>query len=400
MRILHIDKFMGGGGGTSLYLQHLSEMQRRRGHEVYRFGCVEGGSDEFPQFRDFTSAAGPSAVLAMIHNCDAAAKLEAWIARRPVDVAHLHNIYHHLTPSILPVLARRRVAIVMTLHDYRLVCPTKHLYRSDGLCRRCVPNRLYHAAGRRCAGLPGGAAALETLVQRAGRRYFRWVDFFTCPTQYMRSIMVEAHLPASKAVVVPHPVVLAHFEPAPSEADAYILFAGRLSQEKGPQLMLDLAERLDGVRVVIAGAGPLGDELSGQIRRRRLQNVELTGWVDHESMPGYYTRAAAVVLTSRCMENSPLTMLEAMAAGRCVVVPDQPPLGEWVRDGRTGRTYPTGDVDRLIEVVRQVLADPSGAARMGQAGRALIAGRHDPQVVVDQIDELYTEAIRRCELRW
>jgi len=404
MRIVHIDKFAPGTdqavGGASRHLVTLMAHQRRRGHDVFSFGCAGDGSAALPRLETFSPQAGPGGMWRMIHNAEAARKLARWLDRNPVEVAHLHNIYHHLTPSILPVLARRGIGIVLTVHDYRLVCPTRHLYRPDGLCTRCVPNKFYHAASPRCAGVSGAALGVESFVQRAGRRYLRWVDLFLCPSRYAQGMLLAGGGARGKAVYVPHPVTLPEGEIRPYGGRATILYAGRLSVEKGPDRMLSLAERLPEARVLVAGEGPMGDELRRDVRRRGPANVKLLGWVDPQRLGELYAEAELVVIPSRCMENSPLTMLEAMAAGRCVVVPDQPPLREWVDDGRTGRTFATGDDEDLLRVCQRVLADGAADRRMARAGRELIASRHDPRAVMDTLDDLYEEAGRRCALRW
>jgi len=322
------------------------------------------------------------------------------LRRQSFDVAHLHNIYHHLSPSILPVLARHRVAMVMTAHDYRLACPTKHFLRPDGPCTRCLPNRYYHAVSPRCAGLRGGALALESFIQRFTRRYFRWIDLLLCPTRFMQKILRQAGAPAGKTIVLRNiiePVTLSNS--APQSQPPELLVAGRLSAEKTPILAVELAGLLPDVRIVIAGDGPLLPELRREVQRRGLTNVELTGHIDHDRLGDYLARCTAAVLTSLWFENSPQTMLEAMFAGRCVVVPDHPPLREWVRNGHTGRLYAPGKADALAEVVREVVSDPAGRTRMQQAARQLVRDRHNPEILCRQLEGLYEEAIRRCALR-
>ncbi|MDY6914474.1 MAG: glycosyltransferase family 4 protein [Planctomycetota bacterium] len=400
MRILHVEKFYPPFGGVGRYIQSLSVRQRRRGHEVLNFGCVKSGAaGGMPRYHDFTARRSLLNFARMVHNSEAAGALAALLRRRSVDVAHLHNIYHHLTPSILPVLADRRIGIVMTVHDYRLLCPAKYFLDADGLCMRCQPNRFYHAAGRRCAGWAGLALAAESYIQRFRRRYLRWVDLFLCPTRTMRRLLVEAGVPAGKAVVAANPVEPPLLPPGETQRRRELLFVGRLERIKAPDLMLTLAERIADADVVIAGDGDESPRLAAEVQRRSLRNVTLTGKLDAAALGRYFARASAVVVPSRCMENSPAAMLEAMACGRCVIVPDSPPLRQWVRDGQTGRLFAPDDVDSLETVVRQVLDRPARRDEMAQAARKLIRRRHDADLIVEQMEHYYVEASRRCELR-
>ena len=107
-----------------------------------------------------------------------------------------------------------------------------------------------------------------------------------------------------------------------------------------------------------------------------------------------------MVLTSRWIENSPQVMLEAMWAGRCVIVPDTPPLREWVRDGQTGKVFSPGDVDSLSKAASEVLADSDARSKMSEAGRVLVQQRHNPKRIISKIEHYYQEAISRCALRW
>ena len=404
MRILHVEKFYPVQAGVGSYVRSLAKLQRAGGHQVLQFGCVgDDGPADMPRYRQFASSRRAADLWPMIHNQDAAGKLERFMRAHPVDVAHLHNVYHHLTPSILPVLARHGAGIVMTLHDYRLVCPTKYFFieqlTGSGRCMRCLPNRVFHAAGRRCAGLGGVGLAIESFVQRFWRRYFRWIDKFICPTPFMRRVMLAAGLPRSKAVVVPNPVETVALPSGATQSPDELLSVGRLSPEKAPQLLLDVAARRPDVRVAIVGDGPLEAHLRRQIAQRSLANVTMTGRVDHDRLGEHYARAAAVVLTSRWMENSPQTMLEAMLAGRVVIAPDQPPLRGWVRDGVTGRLYEPGNADALATAVDEVLADEVGRRKMAAAATELVVREHSPGPIAGRIEELYREAMGRCALR-
>ncbi len=401
MRILHIEKMLFSASGVTSVVRALSAVQRRGGNEVWEFSCKPSGSPgRLPEYYDFAASRNPAAIFRLVHNSQAADRLAAFLREHPVDVAHVHNIYHHLTPSILPVLARNRVGIVMTAHDYRLACPTKHFLRPDGLCMRCWPNRFHHAASPPCAGMGGAALAIESLIQRFFRRYFSWVDVLVCPSRFMRSVLVGMGAPAGKVVVAGNPVEQPSLPAGVRQDPAGVLFFGRLSPEKGPDLMLDLAEAAGELNVVIAGDGPLAGDLRAEVKRRVLTNVTFLGQVAHHRLGRHLASAGAVVVPSRCLENSPQSMLEAMASGRCVVVPDHPSLREWVEDGRTGRAFRSGDVESLKRVVRETLADTAKREQMARAGRALVRERHDPKAAAARIETLYEEAICRCVLRW
>ncbi len=400
MKILHIDKFLetasASAGGVGSYTQTLSELQQARGHEVMHFGCVPQADDEMPRYFDFTRTRNPLALFRMIHNREAAKKLDVFLDRHPADVAHLHNLYHHLTPSILPILAKHGVAMVMTVHDYRMACPTKHFLRPAGVCMKCLPGKFYHAASPACRGLGGVGLAIESYIQKLLHRYRR-IGFFMCPSQFMMDVLAKTGLPEEKLVLVRN--IIGNIEPSLPDDRGEILYAGRISCEKGPDMMLDLAEQFRGRHVVIAGDGPELAEMRIAAGIRGLGNVEFTGHIDKARLREYMNSAAVVVVPSRCFENSPMTMLEAMASGKCVVVPGHGAFTEWVTDGVTGRTFTPDSGESLAAVVEEVLSSDKLRRKMAEAGRELVIRRHDTNTLLEQIEELYRESLRRCASR-
>ncbi len=398
MRILHIDKLLhasdAAGGGVGRYVRTLSEASLRRGHTTDEFGCASPDSPAGrPAYVDFNETSGVRRFGKLLHNPSAAVLLQKHLQNHPADVAHLHNIYHHVTASILPVLAGAGVRVVMTLHDYRQLGFEKLFWRWDmGDPNHGPHDEFLRQARRRCAGVSGLALQLRGLIERTTHWYARRVSAFLCPTHFMCEAAGRAGLPRRKIVYSPIPLP-PQSAPLPASDDGRtILFAGRLCVEKSPDLLLAVAKRLAGTRFVLAGDGPMRSELLERCRREGLANVELPGQVSREEMAKLYAQASAVVVTSRCMENSPLAMLEAMSAGCCVIAPDQPPLREWIVDGQTGRLYPTGDGEKLTRVVQDVLSNPQPRRDMDRCAQSGVLQRHDVTATMDIIQRAYEGA--------
>jgi glycosyltransferase involved in cell wall biosynthesis len=403
MRILQIDKFAlfddSAAGGVGQYLRSLEDLLRPRGHEVRRFGCARADEPDRPEFRDFDASARPTDLARMLWNVQAAERLADYLRREPADVSHLHNVYHHLTASILPVLARHKVGVVMTVHDYRQVGREKLFWRwGMGDPPGGRDDAFARAAQRRCAGLTGAALRWRGRIEHMLRWYDRWVDVLLCPTRYMCGVLRSAGLSRRKIVYLPNPVAEQE-STSQAEGNGGLLFLGRLAVEKSPDLLLDAARRLPNARIRIVGDGPMAPALRERAQRDGLTGVEQSGHVPAAEVHRLLSDASAVVLTSRCMENSPAVMLEAMAAGRCVIAPDQPAIREWIADGHTGRLYPTGDAEALARVAQEALADAPARRRMGDEARRLVRDRHNPRKLIERIEEVYQTARRRCVLR-
>jgi len=393
MRILHIDKFLGSknlpSGGINRYIEQVSQLAQERGHSVLTFGCDESGEGEFPIARDFTSSANRRKWWRLMVNRQAAKKLDTFLKANPVDIAHLHNLYHHLTTSILPVLAKHHVPCVMTVHDLRQLCGESIFWRweLDQLKRK--PEDAYIAEARKyCTGLSGMMLRTRLTFERITGRYRRHVKLFLCPSEFVKQRILLAGIDPAKAWTMRNPADI----PEPTgqaEGPPTLLWFGRLAPEKSPELALAAAMANPNAKLIFAGDGPRTELLQRYIRMQKLENVELLGRVDRAALAGLLKQASAVLLTSRCNENSPAAMLEAMAAGKCVIAPDQPAIREWIRDGQTGRLFENGNADALTAAVGDVLADPVSTAAMGNAARDFIIQNHNPQHLADELIAVY-----------
>ncbi|MGZ8578434.1 MAG: glycosyltransferase, partial [Actinomycetota bacterium] len=161
MKILHVNKFLYRRGGAEGYMFDVAARQEAAGHEVAFFGMDHPENEPmryrraFPSYREFEppppSAKGKvEAFGRMLWSSSAARGIGEVLEDFGADIAHLHNIYHQLSPSILWALRRHDVPAVMTLHDYKLVCPTYRLLDHGQLCEACLPRRLWSPVVRRC----------------------------------------------------------------------------------------------------------------------------------------------------------------------------------------------------------------------------------------------------------
>src|SRR4051794_18010399 len=180
MRVLHVNKFLYRRGGAEGYMIDLAAMQQQAGDHVEFYGMSHPDNvplhyaSEFPSHVEFEPAPpslpGRVQVLGrMMWSTSAARGISHVIDDFAPDVAHLHNIYHQLSPSILRALGRAGVPVVMTLHDYKLACPTYQFRAQGQLCTACVSGGPVQAARRRCkdgALLPSAIAATEVAVHR------------------------------------------------------------------------------------------------------------------------------------------------------------------------------------------------------------------------------------------
>lgn len=410
-RILHVNKFLHRRGGAESYMLDLAAMQHDdRDAETAFFGMSHAQNDAMPYAEHFVPEATlrpmPSSRKAqatvavnMLWHRRAASGIAAVVEKFRPDVAHLHNIYHQLSPSILGPLKAAGVPIVMTLHDYKLACPAYQFMRDGSPCTECLGGTFLPALRNRCGGSTAGSGllALESTVHRQGRAYAP-VDVFHCPSSFLHAKMTESgvypdrlhHLPLFRTP----PAVAA----GPAGTGTYGLYAGRLAIEKGVESVISALGRCPNGELVIAGDGPERSNLERQAETVAPGRVRFVGHVSHARVDELLTGARFAMVPSNWFENQPLSILDAMGSARPVLASDLGGMAELVEHETDGLLVAPGDLDGWSRAMTTLFADPDRATRMGEAGQQKVRRVNDPARHLDGIEELYAVATARREV--
>lgn len=405
MRILHVNKFLYRRGGAESYMLDVAELQRARGDEVEFFGMQHPDNPTcryerwFPPRVDFdpppSSFTGKvRGVGRMLWSPAAARGIRAVLEDFRPDVVHLHNIYHQLSPSILGSIRRAGVPAIMTLHDYKLACPTYRFLAHGRVCEACVPRRFWNAPLRRCnrgsraaSAVSGLELGLHTLLGAYGA-----VCLFACPSRFLQEKMRSARVYPDRLRWVPNFVDVRAVRPK-EEPGGGVLYAGRLSHEKGVDVLIEAAAARPALRIEIAGDGPERGALERLALARGVSDrVRFHGHVDPASLAEIRRRSAVVAVPSRWYENMPLVVLEAFAAGLPVVATGLGGLPELIEPGKDGACVPPNDAAALGAALEEMVAAPTRAFAMGKAAREKAERMFAPDLHLERLDALYAEA--------
>src|SRR5947209_9498066 len=238
------------------------------------------------------------------------------------DVVHLHNVYHQLSPSILRPLAQRGVPAVMTLHDYKLACPSYQLLDHGSPCFACGGGHFTQPVRRRCKGgaLTASALAGFELWLHTTTGAYDPVGRFVCPSRFLAGKMAEAGVFPDRLRHVPHFADCSRVE-RKAEPGGPVVFAGRLSAEKGVDTLIEAAG-LAGLPLEIAGDGPERRALTLLAGVKAPGLVRFHGHLPKSDVHDLFRAASVVVVPSRWFENQPMIVLEAFACGVPVVASD------------------------------------------------------------------------------
>lgn len=405
MRILHTDKYLHRKGGATGYMLDLAELQRRRGDVVEFFAMDDPErnpeatyQDQFPSYIEFEPAppglrARAAGFGRMVWSTSARRGMAQVLEDFRPDVVHLHTIYHQLSPSILAPMRRRHVPVVMTVHDHKLVCPSYSRLDHGSPCDACLNGTLLEAVKRRCKddSLAASAALMvETGLHRALRAYDP-ISVFICPSHFVADSMAQAGVFTDRVRHLPH-FFDASTLPAREGPGEGIVAAGRLSMEKGFDLLVDAMSALPDAKLRIVGDGPEDDALRAQAARVAPDRIHFTGRLPKEGVLAELRAARVAVIPSRWYENQPLAVIEAMGSGVAPVVTDLGGSPEMVDHGVEG-WIARPDSASLAEALRAPLADPDLAVTAGRAARARIERDFDPDRHLVGVDDAYATAM-------
>jgi glycosyltransferase involved in cell wall biosynthesis len=401
MRILHVNKFFDLNGGAETYLHELMARQAKRGHEVHafstRFSRNLPSADErlFVKRHDYSRSEGAGKDLekavSFIWNREARSAMRQAIAEHRPDVIHLHNIYHHLSSSILGVIRKSGIPCVQTLHDYKLACPNYRMFTEGSVCERCKGGNYLEAVRHRCLWptFSGNMlAAVEMGLTKATQAYEKTVNFFLCPSQFMVEKMREWGEPPSKLRLLRNPADAVY--PAATQDGGYLLYAGRLSPEKGIETIIRAVARIPECRLKIAGTGPEEARLKQLIQTLDARNILFLGFVRRSQNLELWQKAQALVVPSVWYENASIAVLEALAQGLPVIASRIGGLPEQVEHGVSGILVQPGDVDAWEAALRDYLAYPAEArSRMGREAQKRVEEFFSWEKHLAELDGIY-----------
>ncbi|MGH2786466.1 MAG: glycosyltransferase [Actinomycetota bacterium] len=322
-----------------------------------------------------------------IWSIEAARQVRALIRKHKPDVVHAHNIFPTLSPASLRVAAQENVAVVMTLHNYRLMCLPGTLLRRGKICELCVGKSPWNGVRYRClrGSLPGSIALASSLVLHRRIQSFDDVTLYLAISEFLASKHVEAGLEAERIRVKHH---FSWGSPQRSRTGDYFLFIGRLSSEKGVATLLEAWPGID-ASLLVVGDGPEADRLKSSAP----EGVHFAGAVSPHEVSGVLTGARALLVPSQWYEPATKVVLEAYATGVPVLASRIGGLTEMVDEDVSGNLIDPDDPRAWAAAVRS-LQDDITSERLGEGARRLWQERYTPEVGLKQLEACYEEAVQ------
>ncbi len=380
-------------GGEDQSVDSDASLLRERGHEVFRWSVENAEIANWPLSRKArllwqTTWSRPSFD-----------KASALLRQYEPDIVHFHNTLPLISPSAIHAAHDAGYPVVMTLHNYRLMCPVGTFFRSGNVCEECHTRSLFRGVFHGCyrdSRIQTAAVATMLAFHRGKGTWRDCVDGYVALTEFMRSKVIEGGLPPERVHVRPNPVASAG---EPAEPADYVLFAGRLSQEKGILTFMEALPFLDEeIKVRVAGTGPLEDTIRASSASLGAR-VEVLGQLSHEETLGLIRRASVLVFPSVCYEGLPISVLEAMSGGTPVVASRLGAMAEMLQDGQEGYLFTPGRARELADRVNRIMKDDARRAGMRQAARRTFQERYSIELSYAKLMEIYQRAADMARTR-
>lgn len=406
MRILLCNNRYFLSGGPERYLFRTERTLRDMGHEVIPLALAYAANQDSPHAASFIPPpVGPDHVmygdrplslrekgrlfLASLYHPPARRAVQRVIDEKSIDLVYTLQIGNLLSPALIDGVHRTGRPIISRLSDFQLLCPSYHFMRDSRPCEDCRTT-LLNAVRHRClqgSYLVSAARVLGMYVEKILGTSDK-IDHFITTTDFMRDKLVEAGFSPSRITTLRTPVETPSATPGGGD---YVLYAGSLAEHKGVDVLAAAMRSLPGIPLRIAGPWSASAEkrFREKLTAAKVENIELVGFVTDEALDRLYREAAFLVHPTLCYENSPNSVLEAMAWGKAIVTSDIGSMGELVEHEVNGLRVPPGDPEALASALATLWEDLSRREAMGRASRARVEARHRPAEHYRQLIDLF-----------
>ncbi len=382
MKICLVHNAYGKLSGEEVAVEGLRDSLASHGHTVIPFfrSSAELDGRELRKIGAFFTG---------IYNIAARREFARMLDSERPDLVHINNLFPIISPSILDETKRHGIPTVMTVHNYRLLCPTGLLFSHGEVCHRCLDGGEWWCAIRNCTGeWPKSAGyAVRSWTARVRESFSEGIDRFIAPTEFVKAMHVRYGYPAERIDVVRYFARLETLRPQSMDGD-YVGYVGRISAEKGVDTIVEAARHQPDIAFRFAGHCL---QMPSQLRQAP-GNCEFVGEVPRRDLGAFVAGARFTVFASKWYETTGLSMIETMAQGKTVICSRIGCLPELVEEGVTGLSFEPGNAEDLGRKIYYLWNRPDMCRKMGAAARTKVLAMFSTDATYAQLLRTYQAA--------
>ncbi len=316
-------------GGAERIVLESKNMLESAGHKVAVFGMHHPENiienKYFIPYIDYKNLGVIGKIragLKSIYNKEAKKQFEQLVDDFKPDLIHFHNIYHQLSFSLFDVVRKKNIKSVMTLHDYKMISPNYTLFHHGHIDDTSIGKKYYRCLFSNC--MESWGRSFFSTIEAYLRHFKKWkdvIDVYIAPSQFMKDMCVEAGLSEKKIHVLQNPITIKKENIKQKEGN-YVAYVGRLSKEKGVDILLKAAKETPDIPYKIIGDGPERKSLESYVKKCYIKNVHFYGWQTGSALDTFIAQARMIVIPSVWYEPFGLVVLEAQIKGKTVIGSD------------------------------------------------------------------------------
>ena len=379
MKVLIVHNDYGKFSGEEAVVESTVRLLVEKGHKVLRF---TRSSEEIPNM----PFGKTRAFFSSIYSFSSKKLMRKLLAEHEPDVVHIHNLFPLISPSVLGECRKAGVPVVMTVHNYRLICPCGLFMSKGRVCEKCSGGKEWWCFFKNCENnIPKSLGySLRNYVAGKFKFYKDNVTIYACLTEFQRQKLIENGFAPERICVIPN---MADSQVASDHiVGNYVAFVGRLSKEKGIKLLNEAASKLPEIAVQLAGQNSIPN-------MNYAPNMKCVGSLEKGKLNSFYCNSKFLVLPSICYEGFPMVLVEAMMSGKPVIASRIGGIPEIVDNGITGLLFEPGNADDLAEKINYLWNRPDLCRQMGQAARQKALREYTPAKYYERLMAVYRKAI-------
>jgi len=404
MKVLLANKHFYLKGGADVSFFETANLLESKGHKLIFFSMQDNRN--FPSIYkkyfvsnvDYYNSKGLGKInssLRLLYSVQAKKKFEKLIKDENPDLIHLHSIYHQISPSILHANRKPKLPVVMSLHDYKVICASYLMLNKEKTCEACKGGRYYYCLLKSCVQYSYIKSLLNTLEMYLHHKIlniYNLVDIFIAPSRFLKEKIAEMGF-KNNIVYIPHFIRLEQFIPKYDWEEKSIIYFGRISKEKGLVTLIEAMKKINGVVLKIVGEGPYKEFLLSRYKNQNLKNIKYLGYKSGENLRSEIRNSMFVVFPSEWYETFGLVALEAFALGKPVIGSRIGAIPELVRDNVTGITFACGNVEDLRSKINYLKDDSNKIIELGKNARDFVEQEFNGDKHYSKLINVYEEAL-------
>ncbi|PKP62186.1 hypothetical protein CVT91_00275 [Candidatus Atribacteria bacterium HGW-Atribacteria-1] len=411
--VLNDYAYIEGGAGSVAIKSAIG--LANRGHEVVFFSAVEPVCKELLEapfakiicLRQKDILNNPNklnASLSGIYNRRAIKEIKKLFNNWRPDIAHIHNVSKALSWAIITAIHNCKVPIIYTLHDYALLCPNMGIYnfQADSLC-----NLYQSGCGFKCLITNCDKRNYIHKIWRWVRYYFlqhgigvrRKIKGYIAVSDFIAALF-EKHLPSNKPIrVIYNPIVISSSDDSEEVKRPFrkttFLYLGRLSPEKGIDLLLEAIKRVN-ANLIIIGDGEMLEKCKASSKEQGEEKIKVLGWQNFQIISEMMKECIALIIPSRWCETASIVIMEAAVNSLPCIVADRGALIEFVKHGLTGLHFKANNVSSLADTMEKMIKTPELAQKLGRRAKEMFESYGmDINTHITKLEQFYLEIKKR-----